>query len=77
MVCSVGVETEAELSSERLASVGEVRLEGESIVPELGCEKLSGRPLVVGMGPAGLFCALMLAESGYRPIIIDRGPSVE
>lgn len=77
VVCSVGVETEAELSSERLASVGAVRLEGESIVPELGCEKLSGRPLVVGMGPAGLFCALMLAESGYRPIIIDRGPSVD
>lgn len=33
-------------------------------------------PLVVGMGPAGLFSALLLAESGYRPIIIDRGDSV-
>ena len=28
------------------------------------------------MGPAGLFCALMLAEHGFRPIIIDRGDSV-
>ncbi len=34
-------------------------------------------PLVVGMGPAGLFSALLLAESGYRPIIIDRGDSVD
>ncbi len=33
-------------------------------------------PLVVGMGPAGLFSALLLAENGYRPIIIDRGESV-
>lgn len=34
------------------------------------------RPLVVGMGPAGLFCALLLAEEGYRPILIDRGDDV-
>ncbi len=33
-------------------------------------------PLVVGMGPAGLFCALMLAENGYKPIIIDRGDGI-
>ena len=41
-----------------------------------GEAKLTKRPLVVGMGPAGLFCGLMLAESGYRPIIIDRGDGV-
>ncbi len=34
-------------------------------------------PMVVGMGPAGLFCALLLAEHGYRPILIDRGDSVK
>ena len=28
------------------------------------------------MGPAGLFCALLLAENGYAPVIIDRGDSV-
>ena len=33
-------------------------------------------PLVVGMGPAGLFSALLLAENGFRPVIIDRGDSV-
>ncbi len=41
-----------------------------------GKEWLGARPLVVGMGPAGLFSALMLAENGYAPILIDRGAPV-
>ncbi len=47
-------------------------------VPEVtfGTEPLGARPLVVGMGPAGLFAALLLAEHGYAPIIIDRGDDV-
>ena len=44
---------------------------------ERGVDALCGVPVVVGMGPAGMFCALFLAENGYRPIIIDRGDSVE
>lgn len=31
------------------------------------------RPVVVGMGPAGLFCALALAKAGYCPLILERG----
>ncbi len=34
---------------------------------------LDFRPVVVGMGPAGLFAALALAEAGARPIILERG----
>ena len=34
-------------------------------------------PLVVGMGPAGLFAALVLAQSGAKPIVIERGRDVE
>lgn len=41
-----------------------------------GSEKSPYAPLVVGMGPAGLFCALLLAEQGYAPTIIDRGDSI-
>ena len=41
-----------------------------------GNEKAVFPPLVVGMGPAGLFSALLLAENGYRPIIIDRGDCI-
>ncbi len=35
------------------------------------------RPIVVGFGPAGLFCALMLARSGCRPLILERGGPIE
>jgi len=38
-----------------------------------GHEKLSAPPLIVGSGPAGLFAALLLAERGYRPILVERG----
>ena len=34
-------------------------------------------PLVVGMGPAGLFAALILAQSGAKPIVIERGSDVD
>ncbi len=43
---------------------------------EQGSEALSAPPVVVGMGPAGLFAALALAEQGYHPVIIDRGDGV-
>ncbi len=39
--------------------------------------KLDDRPVVVGTGPAGLFCALILALSGNRPLIFERGEKVE
>ncbi len=32
---------------------------------------------VIGTGPAGLFCALMLAKNGYRPLIFERGKRVD
>lgn len=35
------------------------------------------RPVVVGAGPAGLFAALLLAEAGARPILIERGLAVD
>ena len=36
-----------------------------------------GRPIVVGMGPAGLFAAWALAKSGAAPIVLERGEDVD
>ncbi len=38
---------------------------------------LTSRPVVVGSGPSGLFAALTLAEAGARPIVLERGLSVD
>ena len=81
-VCSVLVEPK---EGESLPALDEARLHAIGARPFIaarpeiarGKEPLSARPLVVGMGPAGLFAALLLAEQGYRPILIDRGDDVE
>lgn len=39
--------------------------------------KAAVRPVVVGFGPAGIFCALMLARCGLNPIVVERGGSVD
>jgi uncharacterized FAD-dependent dehydrogenase len=38
--------------------------------------QLKERPVVVGFGPAGIFAALILAQSGFRPIVLERGKAV-
>ena len=42
-----------------------------------GDRPLSGRVVVVGMGPGGLFAGWLLAREGYRPLVIDRGKAME
>ncbi len=37
---------------------------------------LTSRPIVIGMGPAGLFAGLLLAQMGFRPLILERGKEV-
>lgn len=38
--------------------------------------RLEERPLVVGFGPCGLFAALLLAQMGFKPIVLERGRDV-
>lgn len=38
---------------------------------------LEHRPVVIGFGPAGMFCAYLLTKNGYKPLIIERGSNVE
>ena len=47
------------------------------VLPPLPQPKFARPPVVVGAGPAGLFAALTLAQSGANPILIERGKPVE
>ena len=42
-----------------------------------GKSVLNNRPIIVGSGPCGLFCAYELAKEGYRPIVIERGEDMD
>ena len=42
-----------------------------------GEKMLSERPVIIGSGPAGLFCAYMLSQNGYCPILLEQGEDVD
>jgi uncharacterized FAD-dependent dehydrogenase len=42
-----------------------------------GTKKLINRPIIVGSGPAGLFCTYILVQNGYKPILIERGEDID
>ncbi|MBS4054635.1 MAG: FAD-binding protein [Thermaerobacter sp.] len=42
-----------------------------------GPSLLSDQPVIIGAGPAGMFAALLLAERGYRPLLLERGQDVD
>ncbi|MBQ7792281.1 MAG: NAD(P)-binding protein [Clostridia bacterium] len=43
----------------------------------IGGRRMQNRPIIVGAGPAGLFCAYILAKNGYCPIVLERGEPIE
>lgn len=45
--------------------------------PACGEEPMHHHPVIIGSGPAGLFCGLMLARHGYQPILLERGEDVD
>ena len=45
--------------------------------PQVHNPKEFTRPMIIGLGPAGLFCGYYLAKHGLRPIILERGKKVE
>ncbi len=47
----------------------------KNVVP--GKESLHLNPVIIGSGPAGLFAGLLLAQNGYKPLILERGCDVD
>ena len=45
--------------------------------PIPGTKELNNRPIIVGSGPSGLFCGLVLSRLGYKPIILERGEDID
>lgn len=52
-------------------------VKGAEFTPVISKNKREGRVVVAGFGPAGMFCALVLAENGFKPIVLERGQQVE
>ena len=40
-------------------------------------ETIENRPVIIGLGPAGLFCGYYLAKAGFQPILLERGADVD
>jgi len=79
MVYSVDVSVPREAAVlSRLAADGRVKPAPDTtyqpVARASGRER--GRPVVIGAGPCGLFAGLLLAQMGFRPIILDRGKIV-
>lgn len=76
-VCAVTFSAENEEELIKNSGGKAARFEpGHYVFPEV-TRKSALQPVVVGMGPAGLFAALELSRAGLRPIILERGKRVE
>ena len=73
-------------NEERLVALARRKHRGDIVIeqrdepvfqfPPFGAQTLQHRPVVVGSGPAGLVAGYFLAEQGYKPLVLERGPAV-
>ena len=78
LVCSCAVEVKNESSVLRHCKNKNVQpYAPKKYTPPAPVSAPEVSPVVIGAGPAGLFCALLLARCGARPILLERGRAVE
>ena len=69
----ISINNEDKYISDSIKKVGNEEYKFES----LGTKEMINRPVVVGFGPAGIFLSYMLSLYGYKPLIIERGKSID
>ncbi len=74
-ICTVEVEVDRKIPGISRNSKVTEAVPYRYVLPE--SKPLATRPVIAGFGPAGLFAALILAKSGQRPIVLERGAPVE
>lgn len=79
-VYSVDVMVKDEVKVKKSIKNGQVQFQAKQDAYHFetaGTKPLIHRPVIIGTGPAGLFCGYMLASHGYCPILLERGADVE
>ena len=74
---NVSLVNEEKVLKKKIQDMGVCEKEHYQVPTCIENKKLNYCPIIVGAGPAGLFSAYILAENGYKPIIIERGERVE
>lgn len=77
-VYSVYVECNDSITEDKLIKKYKCRaVSDSSFAPEISDKPKNGDVVIAGFGPAGMFCGLVLAQYGYKPIIVERGSAIE
>ena len=77
-VYSVFVNAASEKTELKMAEKPDCRyVKNSNFIPEISGRNKEGEIVIAGFGPAGMFCGLILAEYGYKPLILERGKSVD